>query len=49
MPGMSGLGFKKLWLRRVTLPVVFLSGHGDIPDYREGHASGAEDFSPKPP
>ena len=32
MPGMSGLElFEELGRRRCTLPVVFITGHGDVP------------------
>ncbi|MBL8414696.1 MAG: response regulator, partial [Propionivibrio sp.] len=32
MPGMSGLDLQdELHRRKITIPIVFLTGHGDVP------------------
>lgn len=49
MPGMSGLELQKEMNRRNhTLPVVFISAHGDIPMAVEALRRGAVDFIQKP-
>lgn len=49
MPGMSGLEVQRELLRRgLTQPVVFLSGHGDIPIAVRAVQAGALDFLEKP-
>jgi FixJ family two-component response regulator len=49
LPGPSGLDLQKaLASRGGTLPVVFLTGHGDIPSSVEAMKAGAEDFLTKP-
>jgi FixJ family two-component response regulator len=49
MPGPSGLELQEALLRRGTLlPVVFLSGHGDIPGTVRAMKAGASDFLCKP-
>jgi FixJ family two-component response regulator len=49
MPGMSGLELQQeLNVRGGTLPVVFISGHGDIPMAVEAMQAGAYDFLQKP-
>ena len=49
MPGMSGLELQD-WLtqRNVMLPIVFLTGHGDIPMAVRAVRRGAWDFLQKP-
>jgi len=48
MPGVSGLELQaRLTQRGVTMPVVFLSGHGDIPSSVQAMRSGAVDFLEK--
>lgn len=48
MPGVSGLDLQDALARRCpTLPMVFLSGHGDIPSTVRAMRSGAEDFLEK--
>ena len=49
MPGMSGLELQKE-LKKVgcSLPVIFNTGHGDIPMAVEALKEGATDFLPKP-
>lgn len=49
MPGMSGLDFQqKLDELGVRLPVVFMTGHGDIPMSVRAMKAGAVDFLAKP-
>jgi FixJ family two-component response regulator len=49
MPGMSGLELQQqLSLRGATIPVIFITGHGDIPMAVEAIQHGAFDFLPKP-
>jgi two-component system, LuxR family, response regulator FixJ len=49
MPGMSGLELQQqLNLRGAVIPVIFISGHGDIPMAVEAMQQGAFDFLQKP-
>ena len=49
MPGLSGLELQqRIAERHHTLPIVFISGHGDIPTSVVAMRSGAEDFLTKP-
>ncbi|QWW72584.1 response regulator transcription factor [Rhizobium sp. WYJ-E13] len=49
LPGMNGLDFQKyLSDAAVTMPIVFMTGHGDIPMTVRGIKAGAIDFLPKP-
>lgn len=49
MPGMSGLELQeKLAAMKVELPIVFITGHGDIPMAVEAMRRGAVDFLRKP-
>ena len=49
MPGMSGLDcFDALCERKSTLPVIFLTGHGDVPLAVATLKKGAFDFFEKP-
>jgi FixJ family two-component response regulator len=49
MPGLSGLDLQRtLAERNVSLPIVFLTGHGDIPMTVRAMKAGAVDFLPKP-
>jgi len=49
MPGMSGLELQQeLNLRGAVIPVIFMSGHGDIPMAVEAIQHGAFDFLQKP-
>jgi FixJ family two-component response regulator len=49
MPGMSGLELQR-WLEdtALTVPIVFLTGHGSVPVSVEAMKSGAIDFLEKP-
>lgn len=49
MPGMSGLELQQeLNNRGNSLPIIFITGHGDIPMAVEALKQGATDFLPKP-
>lgn len=49
MPGMSGLElFEELRRRHCTLPVIFITGHGDVPMAVAAVKRGAVDFIEKP-
>jgi FixJ family two-component response regulator len=49
MPGLSGLDLQReLAQRRRALPIVFMTGHGDIPMTVEAMKAGAVSFLPKP-
>lgn len=49
MPGMSGLELQQhLNLKSATIPVVFITGHGDVPMAVEAMRHGAFDFLEKP-
>jgi FixJ family two-component response regulator len=49
MPGMSGLELQQhLSMRGAMLPVIFITGHGDIPMAVEAMQHGAFDFLQKP-
>jgi two-component system C4-dicarboxylate transport response regulator DctD len=49
LPGMDGLSFVR-WARGIeaTLPVIMITGHGDVTLAVEAMRSGAYDFIPKP-
>jgi FixJ family two-component response regulator len=49
LPGMSGLTFQKELVKEgVTLPVIFITGHGDIPMSVRAMKAGACEFLTKP-
>lgn len=49
LPGTSGLDFQEqLASAGITMPVVLMTGHGDIPMSVRGMKGGAVDFLPKP-
>src|SRR5579872_5445408 len=49
MPGMNGLELQQeLNLRGAIIPVIFITGHGDIPMAVEAMQHGAHDFLQKP-
>jgi len=49
LPGMSGLEVqRKLNERAVSIPIIFITGHGDIPMTVEAMKSGAVEFLTKP-
>jgi FixJ family two-component response regulator len=49
MPGLSGLDLQKeLKSRKYNIPIIFITGHGDIPMSVQAMKKGAVDFLPKP-
>jgi FixJ family two-component response regulator len=49
MPGLSGIELQdELTARKIGLPIVFMTGHGDIPTTVTAMKHGAVDFLPKP-
>ena len=49
MPGMDGIELQeKLATKRIDIPIVFISGHGDIPIAVRAMQRGAVDFIAKP-
>jgi FixJ family two-component response regulator len=49
LPGMSGLSFQKELVKAgLPLPVIFITGHGDIPMSVRAMKAGAVDFLTKP-
>lgn len=49
MPGLGGLDLQReLAARGLILPVIFLTGHGDVPSSVEAMKAGALDFLTKP-
>jgi FixJ family two-component response regulator len=49
LPGLNGLELQKaLQTANVTIPIIFITGHGDIPMSVQAMKAGAVDFLPKP-
>jgi len=49
LPGMSGLDFQRgLAEAGVTIPIIFITGHGDVPMTVQAMKSGAVEFLTKP-
>jgi FixJ family two-component response regulator len=49
LPGMSGLDFQRALVEAgVSLPVIFITGHGDVPMSVQAMKSGAVEFLMKP-
>jgi FixJ family two-component response regulator len=49
MPGLNGLDLQgELQAANATLPIIFITGHGDIPTTVRAMKAGAVDFLPKP-
>ena len=49
LPGMSGLEFQRdLAARNMPIPIIFITGHGDIPMSVEAMKAGAMEFLTKP-
>src|SRR5687768_2026204 len=49
MPGLSGLELQqKLNEERADVPIIFITGHGDVPMAVNAMKSGASDFIQKP-
>jgi len=49
LPGVSGLDFQRqLASAGISIPIIFITGHGDIPMSVKAMKSGAVEFLPKP-
>lgn len=49
MPELNGLELQSLMNeRQITLPIVFISGHGGVPEFVQAMKAGAVDFLEKP-
>ena len=49
MPGLTGIDLQReLQSRKCNVPIVFITGHGDIPMSVKAMKAGAVDFLPKP-
>ena len=49
MPGMSGMELQEAMIKRgITLPIIFLTGHGNVPMSAKAFRTGAIDFMEKP-
>ena len=49
MPGLTGLDLQgELQKRNFILPIIFITGHGDVPMSVKAMKAGAVDFLPKP-
>src|SRR3954452_1290796 len=49
LPGVSGLDFQDALAKTgIRIPIVFMTGHGDVPMSVKAMKSGAVDFLPKP-
>jgi FixJ family two-component response regulator len=49
LPDINGLTLQQILMRRgITIPIIFITGHGDIPMSVKGMKGGAIDFLPKP-
>lgn len=49
LPGLSGLDFQtELAKANIHIPIIFMTGHGDIPMSVKAMKAGAVDFLPKP-
>ena len=49
LPDINGLTLQQILTRRgITIPIIFITGHGDIPMSVKGIKAGAIDFLPKP-
>ena len=49
LPGLSGLDFQReLAVRNIRIPIIFLTGHGDIPMSVRAMKAGAVEFLTKP-
>ena len=49
LPGINGLFLQEVMKRQgITIPIVFITGHGDIPMSVKAMKAGAVDFLPKP-
>ena len=48
MPGMNGLEVQRLVSAKISIPIIFITGRGDIPSTVKAMKGGAADFLTKP-
>lgn len=48
MPGLSGLELQKRLAERTAMPIIFITGHGDVPMTVQAMKAGAVEFLTKP-
>jgi FixJ family two-component response regulator len=48
LPGLSGLELQKQLADRTDMPIIFITGHGDVPQTVEAMKAGAVEFLTKP-
>jgi FixJ family two-component response regulator len=48
LPGLNGLELQKLLADRIDMPIIFITGHGDVPMSVQAMKAGAVEFLTKP-
>ena len=48
LPGLSGLDLQKKLAERTDMPIIFITGHGDVPMTVQAMKAGAVEFLTKP-
>jgi len=48
LPGLDGLGLQKRIAERIEMPIIFITGHGDVPKTVQAMKGGAVEFLTKP-
>ena len=48
LPGLSGLELQKQLAERADMPIIFITGHGDVPMTVQAMKAGAVEFLTKP-
>ena len=48
LPGLSGLELQQQLAERIEMPIIFITGHGDVPMTVRAMKAGAVEFLPKP-
>lgn len=48
MPGMNGLEVQRIISAQISIPIIFITGRGDIPSTVKAMQGGAVDFLTKP-
>jgi len=48
LPGLSGLDLQKQLAQRTDMPIIFITGHGDVPMSVQAMKAGAAEFLTKP-
>jgi len=48
LPGLSGLELQKQLTERTEMPIIFMTGHGDVPTSVQAMKAGAAEFLTKP-